>query len=206
MRANDSISVSAAVADHSGQRSDSVVEDEMAKEQTADELFARANAMWEKHQNKAAFQLFTRAAELGSASAKHNVGYFYDEGIGTKKNFGRALSWYKRAWRTDRQSGTCINIAKLYESRKQPRLAVAWLKKAVAQNDGDAALELAKLYLQGNVTRQSESAAALLRLVGKGRSTEDARKEAIKLLKAIEQLPADGRGAIKHRGRVDRER
>ncbi len=156
----------------------------MTKAQNADEIFTRANALWESRRNKEALQLFTQAAQLGSASAKHNVGYFYDEGIGTKKDFGRALSWYKKAWRTDRQSGTCINIAKLYESKKQMRLAIAWLRKAVAESDGDAALELAKLYLRRKASRHREKAEALLRSVAKGRSTEDARREALKLLKA----------------------
>jgi uncharacterized protein len=161
------------------------MEDGMTKAQIADELFTRANALWENRRNKEALQLFTRAAQLGSASAKHNVGYFYDEGIGTKKDFSRALSWYKKAWRSDRQSGTCINIAKLYESRKQPRLAIAWLSKAVGQNDGDAALELAKLYLQRKDRRQIGKAEVLLKSVAKGRSTLDARRQALKMLKSI---------------------
>jgi TPR repeat protein len=173
------------VANYSGERSDSIVEDEVTKTQNADEMFTRANALWESRRNKEALQLFTQAAQLGSASAKHNVGYFYDEGIGTKKHFGRALSWYKKAWRTDRQSGTCINIAKLYESKKQTRLAIAWLSKAVEENDGDAALELARLYLRRKGPRHSVTAEALLRSVAKGRSTQDARREALKLLKSI---------------------
>jgi len=156
----------------------------MEKRKSAEEIFMRANAKWEKRQNKVALELFLQAAQLGNASAQHNVGYFYDEGIGTKKNYGRALSWYKRAWRNDHQTGTCINIAKLYESNGQANLAVAWWKKAVARKDGDAALDLAKHYLQSGGTREVRKAAALLKLVGTTRATEAARREATKLLRS----------------------
>lgn len=154
----------------------------MEKRKSAEETFMRANAKWEKKQNKAALELFLRAAQLGNASAQHNVGYFYDEGIGTRKNYDRALSWYKKAWRNDRQSGTCINIAKLYESNGHARLAVAWWKKAVAKKDGDAALDLAKHYLRKGGKRDARKAEALLRVVGTGRTTEAARREATRLL------------------------
>jgi TPR repeat protein len=160
------------------------MEKDMEKRKAAEEIFVRANAKWEKKQNKVALELFLQAAQLGNASAQHNVGYFYDEGIGTKKNHGRALAWYKKAWRSDRQTGTCINIAKLYESNGQERLAVAWWKKAVARRDGDAALDLAKYYLQSGGMRDVRKAEALLKLVGTTRATEAARREATKLLRS----------------------
>jgi TPR repeat protein len=157
----------------------------MTRVQTANEILLRANETWESGRNKAALELFLRAAQLGSASAQHNVGYFYDEGIGTKRNLALALSWYRKAWRNDHQSGTCINIAKLYESKNQMRLAIVWWKKAVAENDGDAALGLAKFYLQRGKARDSQKAEALLKLVGAARATGDARQEAAKFLKKL---------------------
>jgi len=149
------------------------------------ELFKRANAEWESGRNKGAFTLFLKAAEEGQPSAQHNVGYFFDEGIGTRKSQDRALYWYKKAWRNDRQSGTCINIAKLYESKNNSRLAIAWWMKAIAQNDGDAALDLAKHYLRRNRERNASKAKSLLRQVSSARSTGGARTEAAKLLKKL---------------------
>lgn len=160
----------------------------MTKAQNSNEIFRRADAAWERGQNKAALKLFLQAARLGNASAQHNVGYFYDEGIGTKKNLGRALSWYKKAWRNDRQTGTSINIAKLYEAKGQSHLAVVWWKKAVAENDGDAALGLAKFYLHRATARDTERARSLLMLVKAARATDDARREAAKLLSQAEEV------------------
>jgi TPR repeat protein len=148
------------------------------------DLFKRADAEWESGHNKKAFDLFLKAALHGESSAQHNVGYFYDVGIGTKKNIKKALFWYKKAWRNDRQTGTCINIAKLYVARKNFRVAMGWWNKAIKKGDGDAALELAKFYLGKKNRRDQNKAVALLKKARKfSRISETAAEEISEILR-----------------------
>lgn len=44
-----------------------------------------------------AFTYFKQVADKGLASAQHNVGYFYDKGLGVKQNSVEAVKWYKLA-------------------------------------------------------------------------------------------------------------
>jgi TPR repeat protein len=146
-------------------------------------IFKRANSAWERGQDRRAFTEFLKAARLGDPSAQHNLGYFYDEGIGTKRNFGRALLWYLKAWRAHGQTDTCINIAQLYAARRKVRNAVLWWNKAIRLGDGDAALDLAKFYLARESKADKKRARALLRKVLAARHvTEDALDAATELL------------------------
>lgn len=46
-----------------------------------------------------ALQLFLEAARNGDKAALLNIGYFYDKGVGVKRDRTKALYWYKRAYR-----------------------------------------------------------------------------------------------------------
>jgi TPR repeat protein len=163
-------------------RKSTVLEDKRAD---ALDIFRLANSAWESGRYKKAFDLFLEAAELGAPSAQHNVGYFYDVGLGTKKNASKALFWYLRAWRNHGQTDSCINIAQLYASKGKVRNAVSWWTKAIRLGDADAALDLAKFYLTRKSERERKRAVALLQKVLVSRQvTEDSVEEASMLLKS----------------------
>lgn len=160
----------------------------------ASALFQNAHTEWEAGRDKVAFLLYLEAASLGDPSAQHNVGYFYDVGIGTRKDSRKALFWYKKAWRADKQTGTCINIAQLYVSKRNIRSALHWWHKAIDLGDGDAALDLAKFYLDAKDARARMRALSLLRKVKLSRRvTEAALEEADELLQS--ELSKGSRGA-----------
>src|SRR5262249_9462133 len=46
---------------------------------------------------KAAFDLYLRAAEAGSAGGQYDLAYAYSKGIGVDKNQTEAARWYKKA-------------------------------------------------------------------------------------------------------------
>jgi hypothetical protein len=46
---------------------------------------------------KKAFELYMKAAELGSSMAASNVGKCYENGTGVKRNKQEALKWYRKA-------------------------------------------------------------------------------------------------------------
>jgi hypothetical protein len=55
-----------------------------------DVLFAKASEQWDRGKLRSAFHLFLSAAKRGDPSAQHDLGYFYDVGVGVKPNRGLA--------------------------------------------------------------------------------------------------------------------
>jgi TPR repeat protein len=108
--------------------------------------FNRACTLWNKGELKSAFRLFLIAAKNGDASAQLNLGYFYDVGLGVRKNPDKALYWYRRASKRGNRAAA-HNIGTLYRDRGQTQKALAWFHRALQPNDDDSALEIGKVYL-----------------------------------------------------------
>ena len=153
--------------------------------ESAEDLFVRANREWDGGNAKRAFELFSRAAEVGHASAKNRVGYFLDHGIGVRKNAARALTWHRRAARQGDLSAYS-NIATSYRDAGNIKQARAWFTKAMKRGDGGAAVDLAKLLIE--TKRRANEAQALHYLKAAVKSkyiSEDDRREAAQLLKEL---------------------
>ncbi|MEK6745094.1 MAG: tetratricopeptide repeat protein [Nitrospirota bacterium] len=145
-------------------------------------LFNKASKAWERGNKKRAFELFFEAANKDEPSAQNNLGFFYSEGIGTRKDNNKALYWFKRAV-SNGEIYACINIAKMYQDAGNIKRAKMWLAKAVQGGDGDAALDLAKLYLKNKRRDNLFKAKSNLNKVINSRSTtEDSRAAARTLL------------------------
>ena len=147
----------------------------------------RAHEAWDKGDTKLAFSLFKECANLGMFGCMLDLGYFYDEGIGTKKNKKEAMLWYKKAYRKG-CSAAASNIAILYKEKNNNRLSFQWYSRAVKLGDGDARVDLAKLYLNGKGVRPSVTLAKRhLRLALKSKFiTEDSREQAASILNELE--------------------
>lgn len=150
---------------------------------SATDIELEAHEAWERGDLKRAFSLFRRCADLGQVGCMVDLGYFYDEGVGVRKDKEKAMSWYKRAYRLG-NSAAASNIAILYREHGRHQLERQWFERAAALGDGDAAVELAKLYLEGKGARRSkEKAVALLNgAVSSSSITEAGREEAAVLL------------------------
>ena len=66
-------------------------------------MLVRAHEQWESGKHRSAFRLVLSAAQLGDPGAMMGLGYYYDMGIGVKKNRAAAIKWYKKA---DRRAQT----------------------------------------------------------------------------------------------------
>lgn len=145
----------------------------------------KAHDKLEEGDEKEAFRLFRKAVAEGDESAQHGLAYCYDVGIGTRKNFSKALYWYKKSWRSSgyRATHSCSNIAILYKERGRRDLAIYWMKLGIDGGDGEAALELAKLYLERS--NRNRALAVLQKAVHMTRFTEDGREETLALLKSL---------------------
>ncbi|MFT3734197.1 MAG: tetratricopeptide repeat protein [Rhodocyclaceae bacterium] len=150
---------------------------------TPDNLEEQAHDAWDSNQAARAFQLFSQAANAGQENSMLNLGYFYDEGLGTRQDKDKAMYWYKRAYRKG-SAAAASNIAILYRERSNLRLMFQWFKKSAELGDGDSAVELAKLYLEGTGVRRSKADA--VRWLAAATSalfiSEAGREEALMLL------------------------
>ena len=151
---------------------------------TRDVAFARADKQWDRGELRSAFRLFLSAAKAGDSSAQHNLGYFYDVGVGVKPNRKAAMHWYMRAFR--RGSRTAANnIGTIFRDEKNTKQALSWFQRAVKLGDAGANLEMAKIYLaEKDVAR----ATGCLNRAAKAKAndiTEASRDEAQHLLKRL---------------------
>jgi TPR repeat protein len=112
----------------------------------ADKLFIRADKHYDRGEMKAGFRLMLAAANLGDSGAQMNVGNYYDDATGVRRNRSAALYWYKRAYRRgERCAAHCIGI--LYRNEGELRRSLSWFNRAVTMGDDEAHLEIGKHYL-----------------------------------------------------------
>jgi len=90
----------------------------------------------------------------------------YADGEGVKPNRLQALRWNKKAWRRGYAVAACnAGIDARHEGRQV--LAITWFRRAIAMEDSDALLHLAKLFLQFD-DRRREALGLLRQRVDKG--------------------------------------
>jgi TPR repeat protein len=111
-----------------------------------EDLFVQAEKYEEVGDLEKAFGCLLRAARLGHSGSQLNVGHFYSSGQGTGQSAKRAAYWYRRAYKNG-NSGGAFSLAVDKRNAGNVRGAVSWFRKAAAMGDGDAYIELAKIYL-----------------------------------------------------------
>ncbi len=119
-----------------------------------DVLFERADHAWNRGNLSAAFRLFLEAAKDGDNAAKLNVGYFYDQGLGTQQDLAAALYWYKKAYRSG-DASAANNIGTIWRDKRNPKRALTWFRRAVRLGDHAANLEIAKHFLRTDEPRKA---------------------------------------------------
>ena len=155
----------------------------------SEKLFLKADKEWDKGNLKVAFELFLESAKKGNECSQNNVGIFYESGLGVRKNSQKALYWYKRAFRNGLETAV-KNIANYYFKQGNQARAKAWYKKAIETGDGDASLEMAKVYLSAKQNKHNINCAKkylrmALKNVPMEGITSDGYEEAEKLLAKI---------------------
>ena len=154
-----------------------------------EKLFLEAERHAESRDFRNAFKSLLAGALLGDSGCQANLGNFYASGKGTKRNLQKAAYWHKRAYR----NGAGYAAANLAIDRRNAgniRSAVIWFKKAIAMNDGDACIPLAKIYKARKSGRKV--AIAMLRRALRMNTncmTESGREEAESLLRELVAMP-----------------
>ena len=153
----------------------------------ANELYRRGDQAWSKGHLRAAFRLFLAAARAGMEAAFSRVGNFYHNGIGVKANPDAAIDWYRLAYRSGSRS-VANNIGCILRDRKKFGQAIEWFRRAIQQKDGDANLNIAKIYLhKGDLLK----ARSYLDKTRRSRwATEQSKEEAGSLLRKMKSRKA----------------
>jgi TPR repeat protein len=153
---------------------------------TAKSIFVRADKLWDEGKLELALRLFMKAAKAGDVGAEQNLGYFYDRGLGVRRNRARALHWYMRAYRHGYASAA-TNIGTVWRDSGEPRRALSWFRRAVKMGDDDANLEIAKYYLKHS--RNPAKAIPFLEDVCRSsKVSESSLEEARTLLKEMQRI------------------
>lgn len=98
---------------------------------------------WNAKQYDKCFEGHLTLAEQGYPLAECQVGFFYLEGLGVEKDFGKAFYWTERSARHGDRDGQC-NLAWIFEEgfggEKDLEKAKYWYKQAALQ-EHDLAIE-----------------------------------------------------------------
>jgi len=106
-------------------------------------LFKKASHYLDNKDYNKALKLFKKIYNNGDNEAGVNIGYIYDK-IGKKR---KAIKWYKKLLKEQNDTTVMINLGILYKEQYKLKKAKRCFKKASKIGDGDASLELAKIYL-----------------------------------------------------------
>lgn len=154
----------------------------LAEANRANLLYQQGDEAWQRGRLRSAFRFFLAAARAGMVGAFSTVGNFYDHGIGVKTNLDAALYWYRQAYRNGARS-VANNIGCILRDRKKVGQAIQWFQRAVRLNDGDANLNIAKVYLRkGDLAK---AARYLHRTSRSAWATEGSKEEARVLLREL---------------------
>lgn len=95
------------------------------------------------------FQQYKAEAEKGDLDAMHKLGWAYEHGAGTNRNFAEALRWYRKA----AEAGHALSQEELGQAylhgdgaAVDQKEAVKWLEMAALQGRGSAQFALAEYF------------------------------------------------------------
>ena len=126
---------------------------------------------------KDAFNMYMKAAEMGSATGMYNVGRCYADGIGVKRNAEEATTWAKRAAEGGVQRANIL-LGLLYEKSKTDGLkaqALELFKKMAAppHNLGDAMFYAGRMLAKAGDLRQAMVYYEMAQMKGDNRAVQD---------------------------------
>ena len=155
----------------------------------AEQWLEEGSSALDKGDFEKAYNLLKAAVEGGCIDALSNLAFLYSEGKGVRKSRKRAMLLNQRAYRLG-NAGAAYNIAVDYRQGRNRPLAIKWFRRAMDAGDGDAAVELAKLFLRPGRRSKKQVTSYLkkaLRFKPGLQITEAAYEEAKRMYTRIEQ-------------------
>ena len=151
--------------------------------------FELGDSAWAAGNLYGAFRLFLAGAKAGDSSCAHNLGYFYDNGIGVKRSIDKAVYWYLRACEGDpRQGSGAHNLALIYIEIGDLKRAKKYFKLAVKLAHLSSLFDLAELAFNAGDINEAEKLLRRLLAKGKNRTFPIVLERARRKLRKIEKL------------------
>lgn len=101
--------------------------------------------------------LLRPSAVQGDASAQHNLGFSYLEGLGVVQDYQEAARWFRLA-AAQSDARAQYNLGRMYYRghgvAQNEKVAARWYRLAAAQGNARAQANLGALYLKGNGVAQ----------------------------------------------------
>lgn len=111
-------------------------------------LVAEADRLCDLEHYDEAYLLDLKAAKSGNARAMTHLGWYYENGLGTRQNLGKAFEWYQRSAEQDFAPG-CYCLGACYENGIGTDIdldtARQWYERAADQELEDAVEALIRL-------------------------------------------------------------
>ena len=145
-----------------------------------DDQFLLADAAYECGDFEGAFAKFLQLAEDGDLNGMSRVACMYDHGEGTRRSHEKSLEWASKAAALG-STTSMFNLGITYRNAGDSREAKRWFERLQADGDGDAALELAKMYMVSDLEGERIKA-YLLAVIQSSNVCEASREEAQELL------------------------
>ncbi len=150
------------------------------------EIFNQADEAYDCGNFKEAFSLFRKSAENGNYHAMSRLACMYSDGEGTECNVDESIAWDLKAIKSGSDISQ-LNLAITYRTLGDIKESKKWFEKAVNAGDGEAALQLAKLYMVSD----KETATVrkyLTTAIESDDLFDDSLEEAGKLLSGLNQI------------------
>jgi uncharacterized protein len=112
---------------------------------TPENIFESGMKQYEVGNYEAAFDLIHRAAIDGNRDAMTQLAIMLDAGQGVEQDVEKSIEWDLKAIASG-STTSLINLGITYRKLGDIKASKYWLEKAFASGDGEAALELARLY------------------------------------------------------------
>lgn len=123
----------------------------------SEELYIMADEKENAEEFEEAFQILMKGAKAGHAGCQGKLGYYYDNGYGTRKNIKKAIEWYTQAIKTDPHSGDAMlaihNIGTVRRRQRRYKETEKCFLKAIKKGLVEDHLDLALLLMDSNIEK-----------------------------------------------------
>jgi len=158
----------------------------VATKDVAPDSFERGHELWRMGKLREALDAFRTGAEEGDPSCVLLVGYFYDAGLGVRKDRSKAMRWYRSAHRRGDSGGAASNIGVILTRERDYAGAMRWFKRAVSRGNSGARLHIAEILTKRG--RKMHAIEELTQLI----AANDSAAETIEQARAVlQKLQAD---------------
>jgi TPR repeat protein len=148
-----------------------------------DDFFSQAETEYEKENFSLSLELFKKAAGLGDCHAMSRIAIMYDAGLGVVSDIEKSIEWDLKAIAAG-SSTSLLNLGITYRRIGNIREAKRLFEIALGNGDGEAALELARLYSVSE--KETEAVRKLLGFaISSSDLSADSMDEAQRLLSEI---------------------